>query len=92
MIHVEIYGKRECHLCEEVKATLRKVQREIPFDLREIDIESTPELYETYKERIPLVFLNGRLAFKFRVDEKTLRRRLAREKGKTPTPGPGGGR
>jgi len=81
MILVEVYGKRECHLCEEVKAKLRKVQREIPFDLREIDIESTPDLYETYKERIPLVFINGRLAFKFRVDEKTFRRRLAREKG-----------
>ena len=81
MIHVEVYGKRQCHLCEEVKATLRKVQREILFDLREVDIESTPDLYETYKERIPLVFINGRLAFKFRVDEKTLRQRLAREKG-----------
>ena len=40
MIRVEVYGKRECCLCEEVKALLLKVQREIPFDLREIDIES----------------------------------------------------
>ena len=81
MIRVEVYGKRECCLCEEVKALLLKVQREIHFDLRDIDIESTPELYETYKEQVPLVFVNGRLAFKFRVDEKTFRRRLAREKG-----------
>jgi len=36
-----------------------------------------------------LVFINGRLAFKYRVDEKSLRRRLAREKGKTLTPGRG---
>ena len=79
MILVEVYGKRECCLCEEVKATLHRVRRDIPFDLREIDIESTPKLYETYKEQVPLVFVNGRLAFKFRVDEKTFRRRLARE-------------
>ncbi len=79
MIRVEVYSKRDCSLCDEVKATLLKVGREIPFDLHEIDIESTPELYETYKERIPLIFVNGRPAFKFRVDEAALRRRLARE-------------
>ncbi len=49
------------------------------FDLREIDIESSPEIYATYKERIPLVFIDGRLAFKFRVDAGELRRRLARK-------------
>ena len=79
MIRVEIYSKRDCCLCDEAKAVLLKVRREIPFDLREIDIESTPELYEIYKERIPLILINGRPAFKFRVDEAALRRRLARE-------------
>ena len=77
MILVEIYGKRDCCLCEEAKAVLLKVPRETPFDLREIDIESSREVYETYKERIPLVFINGRQAFKFRVDKGELRRRLA---------------
>lgn len=80
MIRVELYGKRDCCLCEEAKATLLRVGRQVPFDLREIDIESSPELYETMKERIPLVFINGRLAFKFRVEEDALRRRLARER------------
>ncbi len=82
MVLVEIYGKRDCCLCDEAKVTLLKVRREIPFDLHEIDIESTPEFYETYKERIPLVVINGRLAFKFRVDEETLRRRLSRERAR----------
>jgi len=79
VIRVEVYGKRDCCLCDEAKAVLIKVQREIPFDLHEIDIESTPGLYETYKERIPLIVINGRPAFKFRVDEAALCRRLARE-------------
>lgn len=79
MISVQVYGKHDCGLCDEVKATLLKVQRDVPFDLREIDIESSPALYHTYKDRIPLVVINGRPAFKFRVDEKALRRRLARE-------------
>jgi len=79
MIRLEVYGKRDCCLCEEVKAILVKVRREVPFDLREVDIEAAPELYATYKERIPLIVINGRPAFKFRVDEETLRRRLAHE-------------
>lgn len=80
MIRVEVYGKRDCCLCDDVKATLLKVHRDIPFDLREIDIESTPDLYAAYAERIPLVLVNGRIAFKFRVDAAALRRRLERER------------
>ncbi|OFW54512.1 MAG: hypothetical protein A2146_02845 [Actinobacteria bacterium RBG_16_67_10] len=79
MIRVEVYGKRDCCLCEDVKATLLKVRRDVPFELHEIDIESAPALYCTYGERIPLVLINGRVAFKFRVEETALRRRLARE-------------
>lgn len=46
--------------------------------LVEVDIESSPEVYERLKERIPLVVVDGRRAFKYRVDEGSLRRRLAR--------------
>ncbi len=80
VIRVAVYGKRECALCDEVKATLLAVRTEIPFVMDEVDIEATPELREAYKDRIPLVFVNGRLAFKFRVEEAALRRRLARER------------
>jgi len=79
VIRVEVYGKRDCCLCDDVKATLLKVRRDIPFDLHEIDIESSLELYAIYAERIPLVLVNGRIAFKFRVQEAALRRRLGRE-------------
>ncbi|HLC40949.1 MAG TPA: glutaredoxin family protein [Methylomirabilota bacterium] len=79
MIRVDVYGKRDCCLCDEAKAVLLKVQREVPFELSEIDIDSSPDLSQRYNERIPLVFVNGHLAFKFRVDEPALRRRLALE-------------
>jgi hypothetical protein len=79
VITVEVVGKRECGLCDDVKAALLEARRGIPFDLREVDIESTPALHAVYKDRIPLVRINGRLAFKGRVDPVALRRRLARE-------------
>ena len=84
-IRVEVYGKHGCGLCEAVKATLLEVRRDIPFDLREIDIDSSPELDEAYKERVPLVVINGRPAFKFRPDEDALRSRLSRELTRTVT-------
>ena len=82
MIRVEVYSKRDCCLCEDVKATLLKVRHDIPFELREIDIESGSALYEAYKERIPLVVIDGRPAFKYYVAEEALRRRLAGFEGK----------
>ena len=77
MIRVDIYSKHGCCLCDEAKAVLLRVQRDVPFELREVDIETSPEMAEAYGERIPLVFVDGRPAFKFRVDEAALRRRLA---------------
>jgi glutaredoxin len=77
-IRVDLYTKHGCCLCDEAKAVLAAVRREVPFELHEIDIESTPELLATYGERIPFITIDGRPAFKFRVDEDALRRRLAR--------------
>jgi glutaredoxin len=78
VVRVELYTKRGCALCDEAKAVLERVRRDVPFELREIDVESTPELLAAYGERIPFVTIDGRPAFKFRVGEAALRRRLGR--------------
>lgn len=77
-VRVEIYTKADCCLCAEAKRVLLRVREDIPFKLHEIDIEKNPEYYEPYKEQIPVVFINGKKAFKYRVDEKQLRQRLKR--------------
>lgn len=76
MVTVEIYSKADCCLCDDAKAVLDKVRADIPFDLQEIDIESDPELLRRYGAQIPVVFIGGFKAFKFRVDEAELRRKL----------------
>ncbi len=76
MVTVEIYSKAGCCLCDEAKAVLDRVRADIPFDLQEIDIESDAELLRRYGEQIPVVFIGGFKAFKFRVDETELRRKL----------------
>lgn len=73
---IEIYTKEECHLCDEAKKVMERVKKEKAFVLKEVDITSDVTLYEKYKEQIPIVFINGKKAFKFKVDEVRLRRLL----------------
>lgn len=55
MLNVTIFTKKNCKLCDEVKADLKDLQTQYPHRLAEIDIESDTALYEKYKEIIPVV-------------------------------------
>ena len=72
-----LYGRPGCHLCDEARAALLRVRADVPFELREIDIDGDDELFKRYLERIPVVALNGEELFEFEVDEAALRRRLS---------------
>ena len=77
-IKVEIYSKPDCHLCGEAKSVLLAAQKKFFFNLIEIDITTDKVLFEEYKEQIPVIFINDRKAFKFRINEKELQRKLLR--------------
>jgi len=68
LVEVVLYSKPECHLCDEAKAVLNRLRSEVPFTLRVVDIRTDPALYERYREEIPVVWIAGRKAFKYRVD------------------------
>jgi glutaredoxin len=69
---VEIYSKPDCHLCDEAKATLVKMQRRYGFQLREVNIADDPALLAEYGPRIPLVWVDGHLVCKYYVDEAAI--------------------
>jgi len=75
---VEILSRPGCHLCDEAKALLRKLQAGHGFLLREVDISKRADLLERYGEEIPVVFINGRKLFKYRVDPEQFASRLRR--------------
>ena len=75
---VEILSKPDCHLCDEAKALLQALQASHSFTLQEVDITTDADLLERYREEIPVVFINGRKAFKYRVDAKQFVRALRR--------------
>ena len=73
---VVLYGKADCHLCDEMKTVVDEVRREMFFALEVVDIASDPALAATYGLEIPVLVIDGRKAFKYRVDAAALRRRL----------------
>jgi glutaredoxin len=73
---VTLYHAAGCHLCESAKRVLAQVRAEVPFDLEEVDIGGEPELERRYRERIPVVAVDGEEAFTFFVHPDGLRRRL----------------
>jgi hypothetical protein len=53
-----------------------EVRGEIPFGLEEVDITGSEELERSYRERIPVVLVDGKEAFTYFVHPDGLRRRL----------------
>ncbi|MFQ5840603.1 MAG: glutaredoxin family protein [Candidatus Methylomirabilales bacterium] len=78
VIALTLYTKPDCCLCEEMKAVVGRVMREFPVRLTEIDITTDPTLEGRFGQEIPVLFINDRKAFKYRLTESELRRKLAR--------------
>jgi len=76
MSRVTIYGKPGCCLCDEARAVLERVRASRPFSLEEVDITLDPVLERRYRERIPLVLVDGVEAFEYHVDASELVRRI----------------
>ena len=75
---VTLYGKPDCHLCEDARAVVERVRAEHPFELREVDVSLDPVLHREYGERIPVLALDGEELFDFFVEEAVLVERLDR--------------
>lgn len=76
MRRVTLYRAEGCHLCESAERVVAGVRAEIPFELETVDISGDPELENRYRERIPVVAVDGEEAFTYFVHPDGLRRRL----------------
>jgi glutaredoxin len=74
---VVVYSRKGCHLCEIVKETITKLHRRGGFTWREIDVDSNSDLRREFSDEVPVVFIDGRKAFKYRMSEQDFLRKLA---------------
>ena len=81
MIALTIYSRPGCHLCDEMKAVVSAVARQIPLRLDEIDISGDPALEALYGLEIPVLLVEGKKAAKYRIAEEELLRVLAGRAG-----------
>jgi len=75
---VVLYSRRGCHLCEIVKESLSKLARQAQFSWQEVDVDSDDSLRRQFTDEVPVVFINGKKAFKYRMDERGFLRKLSR--------------
>lgn len=74
-LELTIYTRQDCCLCDEMKQTLSQVADERAV-IREIDVDQSVEFQTRFGEEVPVLFINGRKAFKFRATERELRAKI----------------
>jgi thiol-disulfide isomerase/thioredoxin len=79
-IALTLYSRPGCHLCDEMKEIVYPIARELGGTVAEVDISTDPELEARYGTEIPVLLVNGRKAFKYRLTERELRKRLGAER------------
>jgi hypothetical protein len=54
-----LYGKPDCHLCDEAEDRVRAVSEQVGVAYRKIDIQSSPELFARFRYSIPVIEIHG---------------------------------
>jgi glutaredoxin len=76
MATITLYGKPGCHLCEGARSVVRGVAAPRGVEVVEVDITLDPVLERRYRERIPVLAVDGEELFQYVVEPDALRERL----------------
>jgi hypothetical protein len=75
---VTLYGKPDCHLCDDARAVVQQALAGRDTELDEVDVTLDPVLERRYGERIPVLAVDGEELFQYFVDARALAERLDR--------------
>ncbi|MFI5202395.1 MAG: glutaredoxin family protein [Candidatus Kapaibacterium sp.] len=74
---VQFITKEEgCSLCDEAFVELESAMDYVEFDLDIVKIREGDELWAKYWDKIPVILINGKVAFKYRTSRDALIRKL----------------
>ena len=82
MIELVLYTRRDCELCREMETVIDETRARFPARLQRVEIDGNAELEARFGLEVPVLFVNGRKAFKYRCTSRELSKRLQREAGK----------
>jgi len=73
---VILYTRPGCHLCEEMKGEMTEANCDELYELKEINIESEPELLARYRYDIPVLLIDGVEVFQHRIRSEEFKAKL----------------
>lgn len=73
-----LYEGSGCGLCARALEVLESEAAGLRFDLRRVVIDGDPELERRYRIDLPVVLVDGEIAFTYAVSEAALRRAVER--------------
>lgn len=76
MPRVTLFTRAGCCLCDDARDVLERARGKAEFELEQIDIDTDPELRRLYNDEVPVIAIDGKKAFKYRVSEQELLHKL----------------
>lgn len=76
MTTVELYVQPDCKLCDDAKRLLKRLQKEVPFQLKENFLSEDHPKYKEYLVSVPVVVINGGRELAGNISEQSLREAL----------------
>jgi len=73
-----LYGKPGCHLCDDARRAVERATAGRDLVLEHVDVSRDPTLNARYGQRIPVLEIDGEMAFELFIDAGVLQRRLDR--------------
>ena len=71
---VVLYTREDCRLCVHARDALRRLGRELTFELRVVDVDADTALAERYGDAAPVVAVDGVEVSTGRIDAAAVRR------------------
>jgi glutaredoxin len=78
-VHVVMYTRQGCHLCDEAWGMLRELSQRYPLQLETVDVDSAADLQQRHGERVPVLVINGKERMWGRINRVLLERQLRAE-------------
>ena len=74
---VTLYTRAGCCLCDDAKQVISSARQRADFVYAEVDIDGDQDLVRLYGHEVPVITINRRKAFKFKVDMNDFLKKLA---------------
>ena len=71
-VHLTMYGRTGCHLCDDMSEALEDCRDEVDFTLEFRDIDANPDWRQRYGERIPVLLVGDNEICHYYLDRAAL--------------------